>query len=124
MSWHAGARMPAFGNGAAHVPRRARYVIPKGLPRRAEFLAACAVGLVLAHLVFAQLTLVCAGGCYLVGKATRWRTSWLLAPLLLALAWTLAVGLGVAWAGLLAGPASIIGYVKVTGHLLHPLRAF
>jgi hypothetical protein len=42
------------------MPRRARYLIPRGLPRRGEIVAVCAVLIVLAHVVFAQLTIVLA----------------------------------------------------------------
>ena len=40
------------------MPRRARYLVPRGLPRRGEILAACLVLAVLAHVLFAQLTLI------------------------------------------------------------------
>ena len=117
--------MPAEdGTGAGHAPRRARYLIPKGLPRRAEFLAACAVVLVLAHALFAQLTLVVAVACYLTGKATRWRVTWLLIPVLVAVGWMLAIGPRVAVAGFTAGPAAVAGYLTTHGDLLHPLGAF
>ncbi|HZR50954.1 MAG TPA: hypothetical protein VFB06_15735 [Streptosporangiaceae bacterium] len=105
------------------MPRRARYLVPRGLPRRGEFIAACAVLLVLAHAVFAQLTLVVAVVCYLIGKLTRWRSQWLLAPAMTGLVWTLAAGPRVAAAGFAAGPAHILGYLSAPGHELdHVLR--
>ena len=47
------------------MPRRARYLVPRGLPRRDEVLAACVVAVVLVHLLFAQLTIVIAAVLYL-----------------------------------------------------------
>jgi hypothetical protein len=41
---------------AEQVPRRARYLVPRGLPRRGEIIAACVVLVVVAHVLFAQLT--------------------------------------------------------------------
>jgi len=40
------------------MPRRARHLIPTQLPRRGEVVAAFAVLVLLAHLLFAQLTFV------------------------------------------------------------------
>src|ERR1700722_2352162 len=100
--------MPAeVATGAIRVPRRARYLIPRGLPRRGEFIAACAILVIVVHVLFAQLTLVVAAVCYLIGKATRWRTSWLLIPATAGLAWLLALGPGAAAAGFTAGPAQV-----------------
>jgi hypothetical protein len=113
---------------AARMPRRARYLVPKGLPRRGELLAVCAVVVVLVHLLFAQLTLVIAAACYLTGKLTRWRAVWLLAPAAAGLVWMLAVGPATAIAGFTAGPSHILDYLsgggQRAGHLLHPGGAF
>jgi hypothetical protein len=110
------------------MPRRARYLVPRGLPRRGEFIAACAVVLVLAHAVFAQLTLLAAVVLYATGKVTRWRSQWLLVPAVAGLAWTLAAGPRVAAAGFAAGPARILGYLGTrghqVGHVLHPAGAY
>ena len=40
------------------MPRRARYLVPRGLPRRDEILAVCVVLAIGAHVLFAQLTIV------------------------------------------------------------------
>ena len=41
-----GAETPAeVVTEAEHMPRRARYLVPRGLPRRDEIVAACVVGL-------------------------------------------------------------------------------
>ena len=58
---------------AGPLPRRARQLIPVGFPRRGELIAACAVLIVLTHLLLAQLTIVLALAFAAVGKVTRWR---------------------------------------------------
>jgi hypothetical protein len=109
------------------MPRRARYLVPRGLPRRDEILAACVVFAVLAHALFAQLTIILAAVFYLITKVTRWRLSWLAMPALAGLAWT-AAGPGAALAGYTAGAARIAGYLGDSGHqadhLLHFTAAF
>jgi hypothetical protein len=110
------------------MSRRARYLVPRGLPRRGELLAVCAVVVVVVHLLFAQFTLLIAVSCYLIGKPTRWRAVWLLAPAAAGLVWTLAIGPGRAAAGFVAGPAQVIDYLTASGHrathLLHFTPAF
>jgi hypothetical protein len=113
---------------AEQMPRRARYLVPKGLPRRGEFLAACVVVIVLAHVLFAQLTLVVAVVFALTTRATRWRLSWLLVPVVTGVAWTLAAGPRAAAAGFAAGPARVTAYLGASGyqldHVLHFTGAF
>src|ERR1700761_9721189 len=92
------------------MPRRARYLIPAGLPRRREVVAVCAVAVLAAHLLLAQLTLVLAVAFAVVSNTSRWRLWWLLAPAAAGLAWTLAIGPGRALTGFGAGPS---------GHLWH-----
>jgi len=110
------------------MPRRARYLIPRGLPRRAEIVAACAVLIVLAHVVLAQLTFIVAIVFWLITKVTRWRLSWLSAPAAVGAAWTLAAGPRAAAAGFAKGPAQVLGYLGSGGqqltHLLHFNAAF
>jgi hypothetical protein len=109
------------------MPRRARYLIPTQLPRRGEVVAAFAVLVLLAHLLFAQLTLVLAAVFAAVSKTTRWRSWWLAVPAAAGLAWTLAIGPRTAAAGFAAGPAQILGYLSgahLAGRLLHPHGAF
>ena len=110
------------------MPRRARYLVPRGLPRRDEVLAVCVVAVVLVHLLFAQLTIVIATVLYLITRVTRWRLSWLTVPAAAALAWTAAVGPRAAAAGFTAGPAQIVDYLTASGHqadhLLHFTDAF
>jgi len=101
---------------AEQMPRRARYLVPKGLPRRGEFLAACVVVVVLAHVLFAQLTIVLAVVFALTTRATRWRLSWLLVPVVAGVAWTLAAGPRAAAAGFAAGPAKVAAYLGASGH--------
>jgi hypothetical protein len=83
---------------------------------------------VLAHVLFAQLTILLAAAFHLITKATRWRLSWLTVPAAAGLAWTVAVGPRVALAGFTAGPAQIADYLSASGHqadhLLHFTTAF
>src|SRR5208337_3049311 len=110
------------------MPRRARYLVPRGLPRRDEILATCVVFVVLAHVLFAQLTIILAAVFYLITKMTRWRLSWLAVPAIAGLAWTVAIGPRAAAAGFAAGPAQIADYLGASGHqvdhLLHFTAAF
>ena len=110
--------------GAERMPRRARYLVPRGLPRRGEILAACLVLAVLAHVLFAQLTLILVMVFALVTRVTRWRLSWLLVPAAIAVAWALAEGLRAAAAGFAAGPARVVGYLGVPGHQLDHVAHF
>src|SRR5215472_6839218 len=110
------------------MPRRARYLVPRGLPRRDEILAVCVVLVVLAHVLFAQLTILLAAAFHLITKATRWSLWWLTVPAAAGLAWTVAVGPRAALAGFTAGPAQIADYLGASGHqadhLLHFTAAF
>src|ERR1700683_1181882 len=113
--------MPArVATGADQMPRQARYIVPRGLPRRGEFLAACLVLLVVAHVLFAQLTLVVAVAFVLVTRVPRWRLSWLAAPAVTGLAWTAAVGPRAAAAGVADGPAQVLRYLGGSGHQAAP----
>jgi hypothetical protein len=109
---------------AEQMPRRARFLVPKGLPRRAEILAACLVAALLAHVLFAQLTLILAMLFALTTRATRWRLSWLMVPVVIAVAWTLAVGPRAAAAGFAYGPAKVLGYLGAHGHQLDHVLHF
>ena len=110
------------------MPRRARHLIPTQLPRRGEAIAACAVLVLLVHLLFAQLTLVLAVVFTGVRKASRWRLWWLAVPAVAGVAWTLAIGPRTAAAGFTAGPAQLMAYLSQGGQslsqLLHPGGAF
>lgn len=79
--------------------------------------------LLLAHLVFAQLTFVLALLFVLTGKTTRWRLTWLILPAAAGLAWTLTIGPSAAAAGFAKGPAQILGYFGSHG-LTHDGGAF
>ncbi len=120
--------MPAEVVTKKQMPRRARYLVPRGFPRRGELLAACVVLTVLVHVLLAQLTIIVAAVLFLVTKLTRWRLSWLILPAAAALVWTAAVGLGPAAAGFGAGPAQVLRYLGASGHqvshLLHFTDAF
>jgi hypothetical protein len=109
---------------ADQMPRRARYLVPKGLPRRGEILAVCVVVAVLAHVLFAQLTIVLAVAFALTTRATRWRLSWLLVPVVIGVAWTLAAGPRAAAAGFADGPAQVAAYLGASGHQLDHVLHF
>ena len=79
---------------------------------------------VLAHVLFAQLTMVLAVVFALTTRATRWRLSWLLVPVIVGVAWTLAVGLRAAAAGFADGPAKVAGYLGASGHQLDHVLHF
>ena len=121
--------MPARGaTAAAPGPRRARYLIPRDLPRRADLIAGLITAALLGHLLFAQLTLVFAAALYLTGRLVRWRWTWLTVPAGVGLAWALAIGPAAAVSGLLAGPRQVAAYLAgVPGEpsrLLHLGTAF
>ena len=113
---------------AEQMPRHARYLVPRGLPRRDEVLTVCVGAVVLAHVLFAQLTILLAAAFYLITRATRWRLSWLAGPAAVGLAWTAAIGPRAAAAGFTAGPDQIADYLGASGHqashLLHFTAAF
>ena len=113
---------------AERAPRRARYLIPLGTPRRGEIIAVLAVAWLLAHLLLAQLTIVLAVVLAAVGRVTRWRPQWLAVPAGAGLIWVLAIGPAAAWAGFTAGPRQVVAYLGgIAGHpgrLLHLTTAF
>jgi hypothetical protein len=112
---------------AGAMPRRARYLIPTGVPRRREVVAVCAVAVLAAHLLLAQLTLVLAVVFAVVSKASRWRLLWLFAPAAAGLAWTLAIGPDRALAGFAAGPSAILWHLSgghLAGEIGRPLAGF
>jgi hypothetical protein len=124
-----GAETPAeVVTEAEQMPRHARYLVPRGFPRRDEVLAVCVVAVALVHVLFAQLTILLAAAFYLITRVTRWRLSWLTVPAAAGLAWTAAIGPRAAAAGFTAGPAQIAGYLGASGrqasHLLHFTAAF
>src|SRR5579864_6121953 len=75
-SWQPRVMVAGMLPEAGPMPRRARQLIPAGVPRRGELIAAGAVVIVLAHLLLAQLTIVLALTFTVVGKVTRWRLYW------------------------------------------------
>jgi hypothetical protein len=79
---------------------------------------------VLAHVLFAQLTIILAVVFCLITKVTRWRLSWLLVPAVIAVTWTEAVGLRAAAAGFADGPAKVAAYLGARGHQVDHLAHF
>ncbi|HXC82918.1 MAG TPA: hypothetical protein VNV62_13805 [Trebonia sp.] len=101
--------------------------VPRRLPRRGQAIAAFAVLALLIQLLLAQLTLVFAVLFVMIGRVSRWRRSWLLAPAAVGLFWGLAAGPGHVIAGFAAGPAQVLSYFG-HGHALarlgHPSAGF
>src|SRR5437773_2509468 len=93
-------------------PRRARYLVPLGTPRRGEVLAAVAVAGVVAGVLFAPLTLILAAAFHAVSKFSRWRPLWLWAPAACGIVWVLAAGPGEAAAGFGHGAAATAGALR------------
>ena len=88
-------------------PRRARYLIPPGTPRRGEVLAALAVVLALAGALLAPVTLLLLVAFYTAGKISRWRPVWLAVPACCGAVWLLAAGPGTAVAAFGAAMSSV-----------------
>jgi hypothetical protein len=103
---------------AAREPRRARYLIPRDLPRRGEIIAALAALAFLGHLLFAQLTMVLAIAFHVISRVSRWRPQWLAVPAAAGLVWVLAIGPAVALAGFADGARQVTDYLAKTA--LHP----
>jgi hypothetical protein len=98
------AQLPA----RQRAPRRARYLIPPGTPRRREVLAVLSLLALLTGLLFAQVTLGLAVAFHATGKITRWRPAWLAVAAAAGLVWILALGPGTALAGLTAAPRAVL----------------
>jgi hypothetical protein len=91
------------------APHRARYLIPRELPHRAEVVATLGVLALLAHLLLAQVTITLAVVFHGVSRISRWRPQWLLVPAAGGLGWVLATGPAAALAGFTAGPRALAG---------------
>ena len=74
----------------------------------------------LAHLLFAQATLVLAALGVITGRISRWRPLWLAGPAAAGAAWTAQLGVSRAMAGFVAGPRQVLDYL--TGAAGHPAR--
>ena len=90
-------------------PRRGRYLVPLGTPRRGEVLAAVAAAAVVAGVLFAPLILILAAAFHAVSKVSRWRPLWLWAPAACGIVWVLAAGPAEAIAGFGHGTAVTAG---------------
>src|SRR5262252_1105611 len=95
---------PAVPLVSERRPRRARYLIPLGTPRRGEVLAALAV---LAGALLAPLTLLLLVAFSITSKISRWRPVWLAVPACCGAVWLLAVGPGTAVAAFGAAMSSV-----------------
>src|SRR6201981_2465406 len=90
-------------------PRRARYLVPLGTPRRGEVLAAGAAAAVAAGVLFAPLSLILAAAFHAVSRVSRWRPLWLWAPTACGIVWVLAAGPGETIASFAHGAAATAG---------------
>jgi hypothetical protein len=93
------------------MPRHARHLIPRELPRRREAIAASVLLIVGFQLLLAPLTIAFAGLFATVTRVSRWRLWWLAAPAAAGLIWMLLTGPGAAAAGFAAGPAQVLRYL-------------
>src|SRR5690242_17111478 len=99
--------MPAAApNAPPRRLRRARYLIPRGMPHRAEVVAALSVAVLLAGALFAPLTLLLTVVFAAAGRALRLRPAWLLLPAACGAFWALAAP-AAAVAGYAAGPSAV-----------------
>ena len=87
-------------------PRRARYLVPLGTPRRSEVVAVLAVAAVAAGALSAPLTLLLTLTFHTVSTISRWRPVWLAVPACCGAVWLLAIGPTAAVAAFAAGPSS------------------
>src|SRR5689334_12413265 len=90
-------------------PRRARYLVPLGTPRRGEVLAAVAAAAVIAGVLLAPLTLILFATFHAVSKVSRWRPLWLWVPAACGAIWALVAGPGEAMASFGHGAAATAG---------------
>ena len=93
-------------------PRRARYLVPLGTPRRSEILGALAVAAVAAGVLIAPLTLLLALTFHAVSKISRWRPVWLAVPACCGAVWLLAIGPAAAVAAFTAGMGTVAGLLS------------
>src|ERR1022692_4406521 len=99
---------------AAREPRRARYLIPRDLPRRGEIIAALWALTLVGHLLLAQLTILLAVAFQVISRVSRWRPQWLAVPAAAGFLWALAIGPAAALAGFADGPRRVLGYLAKT----------
>jgi hypothetical protein len=88
-------------------PRRARYLVPLGLPRRGEVLAALGIATVVASALFVPLALGLAVVFHAVSRVSRWRPAWLAVPASGGAVWLLAAGAPAAVAAFAAAVSSV-----------------
>jgi len=98
---------PAVPLVSERPPRRARYLIPLGTPRRGEVLAALAVVAALAGVLLAPVTLLLLVAFCTTSKISRWRPLWLAVPACCGAVWLLAAGPGTAAAAFGAATRSV-----------------
>ncbi|MQA86109.1 MAG: hypothetical protein GEV03_16130 [Streptosporangiales bacterium] len=101
------------------APRRARYLIPKDMPRRREIVGGLYLVLLVVHVLFAQVVALVAVALVAVTRAARFRRGWLAFPFAVGVLWVLAAGPAQAAEAYLTGPRQLLGYL---GGALDPTR--
>jgi len=96
-------------------PRRARYLVPLGLPRRSEILAALAAAAVMASALFTPLAFGLAVVFQAVSRISRWRPAWLAVPACCGAVWLLAIGPPAALAAFGAALSSVAAQLSRLG---------
>lgn len=99
------------GDVRQRAPRRARYLIPRDMPRRRELVAGGYLALLLTHVLVAQAAALIAVAFVAVTRLARLRRSWLGFPLAAGAVWVLALGPAQAADLYLTGPRQILGYL-------------
>ncbi len=105
---------------AGQESRRPARDDPAGSLRRGELAAGLAAAALTSQLVFAPVTLMIAVALVAVGRVSRWRPAWLLAPAVAGLIWLLQAGTAAAVAGFASSSRKLSGYLLAAA--VHPAR--
>ncbi len=113
---------------AEQQPRRSTPDDPAGSLRRGELAAGLATAALVGQLLFAPVTLLMAATLVAVGRVSRWRPQWLLAPAIAGLIWMLETGIPRTAADFVSGSRQLAGYLLAAAvdpaRLAHPGAAF
>ena len=114
---------------AEQQPRRSTPDNPAGSLRRGELAAGLATAALAGQLLFAPVTLLIAATLVAVGRVSRWRPQWLLAPAIARLIWMLETGISAGCrCASRSGSRQLAGYLLAAAvdpaRLAHPGAAF
>jgi hypothetical protein len=93
---------------------------PAGSLRRGELAAGLAAAALICQLIFAPVTVMIAATLVAVGRFSRWRPAWLLAPAVAGLIWLFQAGTARAAAGFASSSRQLSGYLLAVA--VHPAR--